>query len=110
MHGVAGKAHHAVDLLFMFLSYQEHLSSDLQQLAENLAEHWLIFITGGQPWTPYAQKAPATAKIMHYGPSAQVGEAPEADKPSYTRLRLCEELQDRISALAAALRAEEIIE
>ncbi|KAK5219670.1 hypothetical protein LTR72_008054 [Exophiala xenobiotica] len=105
-----GKAHHAVDLLFIFLSYQEHLPGELRQLAEKLAEHWLVFITGGRPWTPYDAKVPASAKLMQYGPNAQVREIPEVEKQSYSRLRLCEGLQDDISALAAALRGEEIVE
>ncbi|OQU95216.1 hypothetical protein CLAIMM_01455 [Cladophialophora immunda] len=104
-----GKAHHAVDLLYIFLTYQEHLPAELQQLAHELVEHWLVFISGGRPWTPYNVTAPSSAKIMHYGSDARVREELESAKPAYNRLRLCAELQDSISNFAAALRGEEII-
>ena len=105
-----GLAHHAVDLLYIFLTYQYYLPAPLQSLGEKLTRYWLLFIHGDSPWKPYDQKAPGEASIMHFGPRAEVKEAPEQTKPAYKTLRLCEELQNEISAFAAAVRGEKIVE
>jgi len=103
-------AHHAVDLLYIFLTYQSHLPDDLQRLAQKIARHWLVFVNGGQPWRRYDQKIDGTSTLMYFGPNSQTGEAPESTKPAYKNLMLCEKLQDDISHLAALLRGETVTE
>lgn len=99
-------AHHGVDLLYVFLTYQAHLPARLAKLAESIAEHWLTFINGHQPWTPYSQKNDGSSILMLFGPEGQMKEAHESIKPSYETLRLTERLQDNIGTLEGALRGE----
>ncbi|CZR65126.1 uncharacterized protein PAC_15026 [Phialocephala subalpina] len=98
-----GKAHHAVDLIYIFLTYQSHLPSNLATLAETMASRWLSFVNGGQPWSVYDQKSDGSSKLMVYGPNGRSGEASESSKPAYKNILLCEELKESIGRFAAGL-------
>ncbi|KAF2994883.1 hypothetical protein E8E14_003096 [Neopestalotiopsis sp. 37M] len=45
-----GLAYHALDLLYLFLNFDEHFSPQQQQLARSLADHWIDFAYGKDPW------------------------------------------------------------
>jgi carboxylesterase type B len=98
-----GKAHHGVDLLYVFLTYQSHLPSELATLAENMASYWLSFVRGDKPWTVYDQKPDGSSKIMVFGPNGRNAENMENSKPAYKNLLLCAELKEKIGRLAASL-------
>ncbi|RDL31820.1 Uncharacterized protein BP5553_09222 [Venustampulla echinocandica] len=102
-------AHHAVDLLYPFLTYNDHLPDNLKTLAKTMAKQWLAFINGGQPWKPYDQKLSGAATVMVFGNGGRATEALESEKPGYETLRLVERLQGGISDLAAKIRGEDII-
>lgn len=102
----AGKAHHGVDLLFPFLTYQSHLSSEQQNLSRIMARHWISLVNGGDPWTPYHQ---GSGIIMHYGNGGKATEMSESSKASWEALRLVESLQDKVSDLATAIKGERIV-
>ncbi|KAJ5460938.1 Alpha/Beta hydrolase protein [Penicillium daleae] len=101
-------AHHGVDLLFVFLSYQSLLSPTLASLGEIIAMHWITFINGGKPWTPYSQKSDGSSAVMLFGNNGPQKEITEAEKPNYETLRLCESLQDRFGVLEGYLRGEKL--
>jgi len=101
---LTGQAHHTVDLLYVFLTYQAHLPDTLAMLAETIASQWLQFVNGGEPWKAYSQKADGSSTLMYFGPNGQNIEASEVSKPAYKNLVLCEELQDTIGSFAARLR------
>jgi hypothetical protein len=99
-----GKAHHTVDLLYTFLTYQAHLPENLATLAETIAGQWLTFANGGQPWKAYDQQIDGSSTLMYYGPNGKDTEVPERSKPAYGRIRFCEEFQNDIGLFAGRLR------
>jgi hypothetical protein len=101
-------AHHTVDLLYIFLTYQEHLPAELAKLATTLAGQWLQFVNGGQPWTVYDQKDDGSSTIKYFGPNAKDTENSEITKPAYKNIKLCEELQGTIGRFVALLRGVSI--
>lgn len=101
-----GKAHHGVDLIFNFLTYEKHISSELRKLSETMADHWITFVNGSDPWTPYSR---ASGNVMRYGDGAQASEVPEQSKSSWKSLRLVEGRQDKISNFASKVRGEEVL-
>jgi carboxylesterase type B len=101
-----GTAHHGVDLLYIFLTYQAHLPAHLAKLAETVAGHWLSFINNKQPWTPYSQKDDGSSTLMMFGPEGASREVLESTKSAYKTLRLCEKLLDNIGRFEGALRGE----
>lgn len=105
-----GKAHHGVDLLFVFMNYAKHLSPELAKLAEVFSGHWLDFVVGKQPWAPYGQKPDGEVTLFGYGPDGKYGVISESVKKGFKTQRLAEKLQPRIGNFAAALRGEVIIE
>ncbi|PVH84303.1 alpha/beta-hydrolase [Cadophora sp. DSE1049] len=100
-----GKAHHAVDLIYIFLTYQDHLPATLAALSETMVYHWLKFINGGQPWTVFDQKLDGASKIMLFGPEGRSVEVSENSKSVYKNLLLCEEMKDNIGRFAASLHS-----
>lgn len=98
-----GKAHHTVDLLYIFLTYQEHLPAPLAKLAETIAGQWLRFVHGGEPWKAYDRKADGSSTIMYYGPEGKHAEVAERTKPAYENIRLCKTLQDKVGRFAGRL-------
>ena len=105
-----GTAHHGVDLLFTFLTYQEYLPESMKGLAVVVAGKWLDFVNGKEPWGAFEGGESGDGVMMGFGESGEFGERKEKEKSSYNGLRLCEGLQDRIGSLAAALRGEVIYE
>jgi len=101
-----GRAHHGVDLLFNFLTYEEHLSVEQQKLSRAMARRWISFICGEDPWTPYDQKQ---GTIMLFGDGGKATEMQESNKSSWKRLRLVEGLQDKATDLTAAIKGFEVI-
>lgn len=105
-----GKAHHAVDLIYIFLTYQRHLPSNLATLAETMASQWLTFVNGGQPWSVFDQKSDGTSKLMVFGPDGRSVERTESSKPAYRNILLCEELKESIGQFAARLHGMPAVE
>lgn len=103
-------AHHTVDLLYIFLTYQKHLPGNLAQLAETIAGQWLRFVHGDQPWKAYDHKADGSSTLMYYGPNGQNAEAAESTKPAYENIRLCETLQDGVGRFAGRLHGVSVKE
>ncbi|RAO73254.1 uncharacterized protein BHQ10_009266 [Talaromyces amestolkiae] len=101
------KAHHGVDLLFPFLTYQDHLPDALKGLALNMANHWLTFIHGGDPWTSYDRTSSEEAVVMLVNEDGKEVEIREVEKSSWKTLRLTETYQDKISYFALRLRGED---
>ena len=60
----SGSAHHAVDLLFMFQTYNHVLPASQAAAAEEMGCHLISFIKGLDPWKPYSEENNA----MCYGP------------------------------------------
>ena len=105
-----GLSHHGVDLLFIFLTYQQYLPKHLASLAEVFAGKWLEFANGGKPWKAYGQKADGTSTVMQFGPEGKHIEAVEASKPAYKNIRVCEKLLARSPYFVASLRGQNIVE
>ncbi|ETI22298.1 hypothetical protein G647_06371 [Cladophialophora carrionii CBS 160.54] len=61
-------AHHAVDLLFLFQTYNQLLPDELAKAAQQMGRHWITFINGGDPWPAYSEGECA----MCYGPEEVV--------------------------------------
>lgn len=105
-----GKAHHAVDLIYVFLTYQSHLSANLAALSETIVRRWLSFVNGDLPWSVYDQKPDGSSKIMVFGPNGGSVEKLESSKPAYQNILLCEELKDKIGRFAASLHGTPAVE
>lgn len=101
-----GRAHHGIDLILNFLTYENHISLELRKLSEMMAGHWITFTNGGDPWTPYSR---SSGNVMRYGDGAQASEISEHSKSSWKSLRLVEGLQDKISDFASRVRGEEVL-
>ena len=100
---LTGMPHHTVDLLYIFLTYQEHLPENLAKLAETIAGQWLCFVNGDQPWKAYDQKADGSSTLMYFGPNGKHSEDLESEKAAYENIRLCESLQDSVGRFAGRL-------
>lgn len=48
-----GTAHHCHDLLYLFMNKQEALALEKQRLAETMADTWISFAHGEDPWTRF---------------------------------------------------------
>ncbi|EXJ58735.1 hypothetical protein A1O7_06165 [Cladophialophora yegresii CBS 114405] len=57
-------AHHAVDLLFLFQTYNHLLPDKLAEAAQQMGRHWINFLNGGDPWPAYSEGESS----MCYGP------------------------------------------
>ena len=62
----SGHAHHAVDLLFMFQTYNHLLSQEHAAAALKMGTHFIKFINGLNPWTTFTEESRYPA--MCYGP------------------------------------------
>ncbi|KAH7232657.1 hypothetical protein MRS44_011901 [Fusarium solani] len=59
-----GQAYHALDLLYLFLNFDEHLTEGQRKLARNMADHFIDFAYGKDPWPRISEGA----RWMRYGP------------------------------------------
>ncbi|RSL82898.1 hypothetical protein CEP51_004838 [Fusarium floridanum] len=59
-----GQAYHALDLLYLFLNFDEHLTEGQRKLARNMADHFIDFAYGRDPWPRMSEGA----RWMRYGP------------------------------------------
>ncbi|KAJ4175828.1 hypothetical protein NW767_015652 [Fusarium falciforme] len=48
-----GTAHHCHDLLYLFMNKQEALTPEKQKLAQKMADAWITFANGEEPWTKF---------------------------------------------------------
>ena len=97
-----GRAHHCIDLLFPFLTYQAYLPTQQQDLALEWADRWLDFIHGSEPWSPYTLDSPV---LMHFtSGSGGAQEVSESAIPNFDRLELVARLQDKIAEVAKHIR------
>ncbi|CAH0057774.1 unnamed protein product [Clonostachys solani] len=60
----SGRAHHGVDLLFFFQTYNHLLSKEYAAAAEEMGKHFVEFLDGVSPWAPFTE----TNAVMNYGP------------------------------------------
>ncbi|RSL53249.1 hypothetical protein CEP54_010502 [Fusarium duplospermum] len=59
-----GSAHHGVDLLLFFQTYNHLLSGEYEAAAEEMGKHFIKFISGGSPWDSFNK----AGSCMSYGP------------------------------------------
>ncbi|RSL89379.1 hypothetical protein CEP52_014920 [Fusarium oligoseptatum] len=59
-----GSAHHGVDLLFFFQTYNHVLSEEYEAVAEQMGKHFIEFISGGSPWDSFNK----AGSCLSYGP------------------------------------------
>ncbi|KAH8649974.1 Alpha/Beta hydrolase protein [Xylariales sp. PMI_506] len=86
-----GLAYHAIDLLYVFLNFDEHLDADQRQFARVMANHFLDFAYGKDPWPRYSDGG----KWMRYGPNSKyevVNEEQDEPVRHYSRMKQIEDM------------------
>jgi carboxylesterase type B len=81
-----GLAYHALDLLYLFLNFDEHFTEEQRKMARVMANHFLDFAYGKDPWPRVSQGA----SWMRYGPSESckiVTEAEDEEVRKYSRMQ-----------------------
>ncbi|KAF4456137.1 hypothetical protein FALBO_15481 [Fusarium albosuccineum] len=81
-----GLAYHAIDLLYLFLNFDEHLTEDQRKLARNMADNFIDFAYGKDPWPRISDGA----YWMRYGPDETckaVTEAEDETVRKYSRMQ-----------------------
>ncbi|KAH7022029.1 Alpha/Beta hydrolase protein [Ilyonectria destructans] len=81
-----GLAYHALDLLYLFLNFDENLTSEQQDLARSMANHFIDFAYGKAPWPCISEGA----SWMRYGPDdgfKVVSEAEDEQVRKYSRMQ-----------------------
>lgn len=63
-NALKGLAYHALDLLYLFLNFDEHFTAEQRGLARLMAGHWIDFAYGLDPWPRFS----ANSQWMRYGP------------------------------------------
>lgn len=101
----AGTAHHGVDLLFAFQTYNKLLPQALAAAAEEMGKHLIRFCHGLSPWPRYNEET----TVMCYGPDTVKALAKKDDKVGryeiWDRLR---GIQDAWTRASRELRNERI--
>ncbi|KAM5377485.1 hypothetical protein ACJZ2D_004854 [Fusarium nematophilum] len=70
-----GLSYHALDLLYLFLNFDEHLTPAQQKLARSMASHFINFAYGKDPWTRVSDGA----SWMRYGPNEELRVVTESE-------------------------------
>lgn len=81
-----GLAYHALDLLYLFLNFDEHLTEEQRKMARVMADHFLKFAYGRDPWPRVSQNA----SWMRYGPGEScrvVTESEDEEVRRYSRMQ-----------------------
>lgn len=61
-----GKSTHMLDAAFLFQHFNEHMASGAQEVAKSLAEDFVKFANGGEPWAEFDE---GMGQVRTYGPS-----------------------------------------
>ena len=67
----SSRAHHAVDLLFLFGGVDLGFNPAADRVGSRLRDTWLTFINGGDPWP--------SSEVWGFGPLGRCGEVDEAE-------------------------------
>lgn len=103
----AGHAHHAVDLLFMFQTYNHLLPAEYAEAASEMGGSFITFINGLDPWVAFAKEHDYPA--MCYGPtSVSLVERQRDNITRYTAFDEFGDLQDKWTDASRDLRNETI--
>ncbi|KAL1972989.1 hypothetical protein VTN31DRAFT_6531 [Thermomyces dupontii] len=78
----SSRAHHAVDLLFLFGSVDLSHNPGAEAVGQEMRTRWIQFIRGEQPWTPLRESG--GGKRFAFGP---YGESREIDETQFSRRR-----------------------
>lgn len=75
----SARAHHAVDLLFLFGTMDFSHNPSAEALGEDVRRRWISFINGAEPWAELS-----TGKRFAFGP---YGESKEIDSRQFAARR-----------------------
>ncbi|KAI9847187.1 MAG: hypothetical protein M1837_003050 [Sclerophora amabilis] len=97
----SSRAHHAVDLLFLFGGYDGFTRPKAEEVGQDMRRRWIAFVNGSSPWS--------SEKRFAFGPHGQCGEFSDEDFASRRRTRHWELLKEigfaEVNAVAGALVA-----
>lgn len=82
----SSRAHHAVDLLFLFDGVDLSFNPAAQSVGQAMRERWIQFVSGGEPW-------PVDRRFA-YGPLGESKEIDEAQFAARRRVQHCKELKE----------------
>jgi hypothetical protein len=71
-----GYSTHMLDAAFLFQNFNEHMSSEMQEVARGLAIDFLKFANGATPWVEYME---GKEEVRVYGPSDKIAMGIEND-------------------------------
>lgn len=98
-----GSAHHGVDLLFFFQTYNHLLSPEYAAAAEEMGKHFIDFFCGISPWTSFNK----TKTFMAYGPESVVLiEQQKDDFGQHQDFVKCKGWQDKLTLASRDIRNE----
>ncbi|KAF2099803.1 alpha/beta-hydrolase [Rhizodiscina lignyota] len=70
-----GHAGHVLDIAFLFQNYNVYLSPGQLACAQRVANDFITFINGHEPWKEYEEKANAGAMVYNAAPGSQEDES-----------------------------------
>jgi carboxylesterase type B len=82
----SSRAHHAVDLLFLFGAYDLSFNPAAEIVKNQIQDRWIDFVNGGKPWDG--------GKRFAFGPYGGVGEVEDSEFAARRRQRHFEVLRE----------------
>lgn len=82
----SSRAHHAVDLIFLFGAYDLSFNPSAAKVSRETQERWISFINGEEPWH--------TEKRFAFGPYGKCGEIGDEEFAARRRKRCLDVLKD----------------
>ncbi|CAG9977217.1 unnamed protein product [Clonostachys byssicola] len=99
----SGKAHHGVDLLFFFQTYNHLLPKEYTAAAEEMGKHFVEFLNGISPWAPFTEMN----NVMNYGPDHVGSQSLEASLYGQCQpLNGCKDWFNKCTSVSRAIRNE----
>lgn len=100
----SSRAHHAVDLLYLFAGFDLSFAPEAQQVSQSMQQKWIEFIVGERPWQP--------EKCWAFGPCGESKEIDLGELDARRRQRHLLTLRaaglDKINAVARSLEVGRI--
>lgn len=92
----SSRAHHGVDLIYLFNGFDFSFDQSAQRVAEVMQLKWIEFICGDDPWTP--------GESFAFGPFGESKGVDVADRRRYRHLDVVIELgQDKADTIVREL-------
>jgi carboxylesterase type B len=81
-----GLAYHALDLLYLFLNFDEHMTEGQRELARTMANHFIDFAHGKDPW-PRVSNGDSWMRYGQHNIHKVVTEAEDEKVRKYSRMQ-----------------------